>query len=530
MSIRQLTELHQAGTFVKASDQAWGSGSTTLVKSDSPAVCRLAHNLESSDDLAPICGPKDNPFQASARYDGFDLMGPHSDYDRMKRYYLNRLKLRPLRPADLTTLQLRLLKENEWAQMAFLSTFALSVVDNPLTMANVRSLNIAELSGAQLSLLDRKDFWAALPILAHLTLMGSPDWREIPCAPSFPLDKHEEQKVQPSLASERFGALLLHQVQNKSSLTSLRLGFVGGGEHAPGLFARNRSILPAPVLPSNGNFDDVLLLPFVARLVFVNCWMPATALVRFVKNMGRHSLEHLGMESFSLLAFDGHSTTAPFLQLAVELREPAIWLLGKRYSNYLVPFPNIADAQALRMEDGVSLGTRVKRYMTPEDYLKKGPMSGTWGSVLQKLMPRSVPGASPSAVPGCSPEPDIVRLSESPKPIPSALQTIDLVSCGYVKLRHQKLVPEFDIHDDDQATLSSRMADRRAVLKPMMMKSDDAFLGQVIPKCIAAEQTLLKMVYDLEVGWQDKAASLACCEDDQEEGGSGRFTGTVKAR
>ena len=471
--------------------------------------------------------------RAKPVFDSFDLTVDEDDYLAFKGFYLSRLKHSLLRPGDLTQLQLRLLKENEWAEHAFLNTFMLSVIDNPRNMASIRILNIAQLPSSQLGLLDRPDFWDGLPLVGDLTLLVSPDWREVPFAPSYALDNHEELSVLPSLASERLGRFLAHRIAGKDSIRGLHVGYVGGGEHATGLFARNRHILPAPILPAHKNFPDVLLLPHVARLTLVNCWMPGAALLRFAERMGRHSLENLRFESFSLLPFDG-LTTLMDVDAAPQLRNAeSMWINGKRYIDYLVPYLTAHATAAFHNVNGESLAVRVTKPMGPDEYLKQGPMPGTWGLLLHRLMPRSVPalGASPRRAPG--PKSPDVGGPASPETIPLGLKTIELASCGYAKLRNQALCPQFDVRENDashaHAGLKGRMQERLQALRPLMMAAPDVFLAQVVPRYIVAERALLTVVYDLETGWTDEAAAVQCCEDDQDEGGTGRYSGTIEA-
>ena len=534
MTVRELADRRKTD---KATMHSNGANKTTIL---------TAPELEEADqkfvDFLLLVGkdePKassstDDTAQPKPRYDNFDLTVGEDEYEAFRGYYLSRLKHSLLKPGNLTQLQLRLLKENEWAQQAFLNTFMLSVIDNYTNMSNVRILNIAQLPGSQLCLLDRRDFWDGLPNVGDLTLFVSPEWRDVPFAPSYALDNHEERSVLPSLASERFGRFLVHRIQKKESLRSLRLGYVGGGERATGLFARNRNILPAPVLPANKNFDDVLLLPHVARLTFVNCWMPGAALLRFAERMGRHSLEHLRLESFSLLPFNGFSTLVD-REVAPQLRNSdPIWIAGKRYTDFLVPCLTPADAQAFHMVNGESLNARVIKLIAPTEYLDKGPMPGTWSSLLYKLIPRTVPDATAPPTAADSASSLNAGGPGSPESIPLGLKTIELSSCGYAKLRNQTLCADFDVREDDAnghhgIGATGRMQDRRLALRPLMMQSPDVFLAQIVPKCIASEKTLLNVVYDLQTGWADRAKALQCCEDDQEEGGSGRYSGTVEA-
>src|SRR6185295_2643216 len=83
----------------------------------------------------------------------------------------------PIIPANLTKAQKEWLLETEWAQRAFMSSYMLAVIDNPMTFCNVHTLNISQLSDRYIGLLSRHDFWNALPNLANVVLKIIPGWR-----------------------------------------------------------------------------------------------------------------------------------------------------------------------------------------------------------------------------------------------------------------------------------------------------------------------------------------------------------------
>ena len=484
------------------------------------------------------------------QYDDFDLAATHDTYMDFRDFYLDRIKNHPLKPVQLTNLQLRLLKETEWAQHAFLTTYVLAVIDNPRPMANVRSLNIAKLPGSQLPIVTRADFWAGLPNVSHVTLMVAPDWREVSHAPSFAHDTHVVQSVLPSLSSERFGRLLARHIAPNRTITSLRLGFVGGGEHAAGMFARNRHVLPAPVLPASHNFaeGDVLLLPHVDSLTLVNCWMPAAALRRFAARMGQHSLAALRLESFSLVAFDGCTQPVaasayhrlPQLRERYTIRGPTLhptWQGGKAHTDFLLPRLTDADMIAFRGPITRTLLYRVQQIVTPAQALKRKPLHGTWGAVLSDLMPHTLPPnantpASDAGLPdsdGGAPSTASAQdqAGSDSEGSASALTRIELDSVGYVQLGYQFLLPEFGAH---QGKVEGIMWERREALRHrMMMQTSDIFLGQIIPMYISSESTLLTTAYGLTMGWKEGPERMHNLEDDQLEGGSGRYSGVVEA-
>ncbi len=225
----------------------------------------------------------------------------------------------PIIPANLTTAQKEWLLETEWAQRAFMSSYMLSIIDNPITFNPVHTLNISKLSDRYLSMLNRSDFWDSLPNLANVTLMVDPGWRSV----------HKDEagfvhtpRIKPTQGIESFVSLLRDHVATRPNIRSLTVGWVVGGEHAEGLHARNKLIMPAPLIgPSVGAQgslipasemaveNDVnrvrasmLRFPYLERLTLKNCWITPPALIHFVKIHDSYSLNHLVLDSLSLTA------------------------------------------------------------------------------------------------------------------------------------------------------------------------------------------------------------------------------------
>jgi hypothetical protein len=223
----------------------------------------------------------------------------------------------PVIPADLTKAQKEWLLETEWAQRAFMSSYMLSIIDNPLTFTPVHTLNISRLSDRYLDTLNRADFWDALPNLKNLTLMVVPGWRDVYKDEAGFVDT---PRINPINSLDQFCDLLANHVANRRGVQSLTLGWIGGGEHAEGLHARNKLIMPAPLIGTTvgthgnpvlaseiitetdqGRLSMALMrFPYVERLVLRNCWITPASLLQFVKIHDDLSLKNLVLDSVSL--------------------------------------------------------------------------------------------------------------------------------------------------------------------------------------------------------------------------------------
>lgn len=225
----------------------------------------------------------------------------------------------PIIPAHLTKAQKEWLLETEWAQRAFMSSYMLSIIDNPTTFTPVHTLNISRLSDRYLSALNRPDFWNALPNLTSLTLLVIPGWRTVQKDEAGFVDT---SRINPITGLDPFCELLSNQVVDRPGIRNLTLGWIGGGEHAQGLYARNKLIMPAPIMPLGSRTENaaifasdmttemnperlrssLLQFPHVERLTLKNCWINPSALLQFVKIHDTKNLQHLTLNSVSLTA------------------------------------------------------------------------------------------------------------------------------------------------------------------------------------------------------------------------------------
>ena len=474
-----------------------------------------------------------------------------------------------VRPAHLSPLQLMLLKEIRWAQTEFLSTFMLGVIDNKMALSNVTTLNLAKLPSSYLRLLDREDFWQSLAKVTKLRLMVSPDWRSIPSDSCEATDSQSPAERLPVLATSQFLQILKKHVQDNPCIKDLCLGYVGSGEHAVGLLARNQNVLPAPIVGSSPE-KSFCLLPFVESLTLVNCWAVPCVLREFVEKMQELSLANLELDSFSLVAFGGHTLSISSVRRLPQnilplnpnhptqtLQQQLTGLHQAIHMNALTPWqmmnflttgfpggppqhhtlPNApaaadttttligfgvpeAPAQAVYVTWGRDNGfcDRVASPVRGEDVFKARPVADTWGEVINAITPETTleEEAYKRGVGPRRPAPPPIRDLGS-------FRRLELKSCGYVKLPFQNLMAEFDVEQD--MSTDQRVA---AVQSGSMLNSDNKFLGHIIPKTMECERTLLTEGFRLRLGWGDVDRRFEVLRGAQREGGLGRYSGVIE--
>ena len=248
-------------------------------------------------------------------------------------------------PSTLTKAQKEWLMETEWAQRAFISSYMLSVIDNPKTFSSVHTLNISRLSDRYIPLLDREDFWAALPNLSNIILLVLPCWRTISNDETGAVDT---PPISPTQEINSVVSLLKRIVHGRPGVKNLTVGWASGGEHAEGMHARNKLLLPAPLLNRDmatsqnaASLRDALLrFPHVERLTLKNCWINPMALQEFVELHDSLGLKHLVLDSVSST---GVLRPRQNLQLAVQMQavQQAQNLGGNAWA------PGLQQAQAL---------------------------------------------------------------------------------------------------------------------------------------------------------------------------------------
>lgn len=446
-----------------------------------------------------------------------------------------------LLPAKLTNAQQEWLLETEWAQRAFLSSYCLALIDNTTTFQRVRTLTISKLSSRYLALLQRTDIWAALPKIDNITILVSPDWRNV-------LKSDEglvsTPSVYPSDATDHFRSLLETCIVTNQNVKTLQIGWADGGERAPGMFARNKHVLPAPVMDIRQGPDalfwdiPILGLPHVQHLTFTNCWFTPTALKTFVTDMEQASLKTLTLDSVSLTADPKAASLKPAVNPnnVNDMDGEARLLLQFMWSidtHYVCVGPNgalcfytnggVIVTPDISAEAGISTGVGPTD-PDPTAWLGRDPRKGSWGEIINTLTPGNTL-AYQKYLHGFNPDDGVPAPRQC-----GNLARINFNSCGYVRLTNAS--DSFRQHDIGAvvSTPPPCLGSRYGDLMDAMMDCDyDHFLGQIVPSLPAPEQAVLTNGFGMQMGWGDDEAKWESLEDGQPEGGSGRFSGSVEA-
>ena len=444
----------------------------------------------------------------------------------------------PLVPNNLKSAQLQWLMENQWAQKAFLSSFSIALIDNAATFQHVRTLNIAKLSSRYLPDLKREDLWSALPRLEKLILFVSPDWRDVSKEPSGAV---VDEILVPSAAAGIFHDLLEACIKDRKNLVNLDLGWIGGGERATGMFARNKLVMPAPVLDFRVGVGrnsaelrcNILTLPHVKTMKLTNCWFHPDSLKNFTHGMQRASLETLKLVSVSVTAVpraldtsdhagDGH---VPQMggQAAAQAFANALVQIQMAHANAGPPPPQPAHANLTgTVPPGGHLSTDRKPYREPNSSsLRNKQRAGSWPEIIDSITPG----------PTIDHQRYLHNLNKDCPGTrdPGSLRRIKFVSCGYIRLRQMRLFNQ-DAIPDVMTDVPDCLANRYTSLNSVMMSQrHDQLLGQVVPVMAKHESDTLQFAFGMRLGWEDNDMSkYDNREDAQPIGGSGRFSGLVK--
>lgn len=436
-----------------------------------------------------------------------------------------------LEPNNLSLRQKQWLKEFGWVQNALIGSLITSVIRNSTNLATIHVLNLAKLSSSFLGRLYDDDFWKSLPNLRNLIMMVSPDWREIVAAYEGDFQAHE---VNPSRTVTSFYQLLIG-LSKKKSIESLTLGYIGGGEHGTGLFARNRHLLPAPIVDSSAA-TTVIAFPHVKRLKFKNCWFVPAVLDHFIGTMEHLVLKSLKFESVSLLAAGGQWIKFPFtfkgwpsgfppqqepgltpIYVGFGVPQPSAITLA--FKSALEPMTLDADGQPCPAEDA--------------QWWNQVPHKNTWARFINEFTPGLTVDEKRAKW--------LERHSRKRKrAMPEANQHsgakrgkipfLEFVSCGYAKLVIQDLGSNVNVLASHVALSdpdNGQLEQRRTQLAQYMMTSNDPFLADILPLISEQEAMLLTEAFGMTLGWGDDHRQFWNGEDGKAVGGTGRFSGLL---
>lgn len=441
-------------------------------------------------------------------------------------------------PGSLTEAQMQRLMETLWGQRTFLSSWTNAIISNSGNLTYVHTLTISKLSSGLLPSLGQPKFWDALPCLRRLRLLVSPDWRR----------EHREQDVyiqrstlvSPLDAVGKFAQFLQSHICRLERLSHATFGWVGGGEHATGICARNQNLLPAPIIstPRNwisdhdfafkGDEGEMLKFEHIRDLTFENCWFSPYMLETFMKKSRDTSLHTVTLNSVSLLARHSSSLQTQLLT-------------------------TVGDNLACR-------------HAVDEWQHEQLPGSATWTEVLDAITPGKTL---------LEHEYDAGMIDRDLEPVPRRsfrghLQRIVLKSCGYAEIQGIK-TEQFNQHNlvtqprgaTDVGLRARESALRGRIYLPgtrsagfnttygtsanedingtgrvdvgsLMLSINEASsspawqgLG-VLTQCVhPIEKRVLEQAWGLRFGWGDDLERYAAVEDGQLEGGTGRFSGII---
>jgi hypothetical protein len=520
----------------------------------------------------------------------------------------------PVIPSTLTKAQKEWLMETEWAQRAFISSYMLSIIDNPKTFNPVHTLNISRLSDRYISLLNRQDFWSALPNLSNVTLMVLPCWRTI-CKDDAGIV--DTPKTDPSSEIDSVVALLKRIASDRPKIHTLTIGWATGGEHAEGVHARNKLLQPAPLvgidMMTNQNASALQLallrFPYVERLTLKNCWTTPLLLQEFVRIHDNLNLKHLVLDSVSSTGVLRPQQNIPVAVQQVNNLGGNPWIPGLAQAQALhahalamqvngqgqqhnvlnplqffqaqfqllqiqlhqlqsVPGGNPGQMHALQAQlqhlathgpgqlNNGNNGNTNQLHVQP-------PLMITIQQILQnhgQVHGQPIPQA-PTAITGVPSAPnnqtlltarpregswvdviDVITPGPSLKDFGSehsrankgrttCLKSIEFVSCGYARLPYSSL--EQGILEDPNAAGRRRsdpvFTKRAQTLLPSMLSAKWPLLGEIIQETSAEELATLYAGWSLEAGWKDEDLATASQYDGLLPGGTGRFTGTLRA-
>ena len=419
-------------------------------------------------------------------------------------------------PNFLSQAQREWLMETSWAQDAFLSSYVVSITDNSKAFCSVQTLTLAPFSSCYLHKLFREDFWDALPGLSTLELLVNPDWRQI--------DRDEAGQpttsyVPPTACIDTYFNLLTITVAPRDNIKTLKVGWATGGEHAEGLTARNRHVMPAPLsnrqscLPPSDFGLQVLQLPHVERFRLVNCWVASNVFQDWVRRHVRLELRQLTLESVSLNEQTRHAGAGHAAGGALG----AINQLTGQIAQQLQPgqlqlFQQQLQQHMQQNQHGLFTGGP---FVVQNQGVGAGPASN---SIINQVPPGQIAGAAPAqqASPAQSREGQWAEVLRRFQSIVSAIGKTDLevrlISCGLATLPRRNVAGQYDVDDyDDQIIVDGPASEhhrlvgwfhhRRALLRAVMMVPNDDLLGSICTRVLKTEMSELEDKWHLTQGW-----------------------------
>lgn len=420
----------------------------------------------------------------------------------------------PLQPGYLTEAQAQWLMETVWAQRAFLSAYTTAILTNKANFKQVHSLHIAKLSSGLLPSLEQRELWQALPNLRTLKVLVSPDWR----AEYMPGDQSFQTNmlISPVQASIKFAEFLQRYISRIEHLSTLTIGFVGGGEHATGLLARNQHVLPAPLTSdprswltdhvTKPDLNTMLAFNHIKDLTIENAWVSPFMLEGFMINSKDTSLRHLTLASVSLTGTNSQRTNAPMTTVEDGLKPeyaPAAWLQERLPSDHC--WPALID----RLTPAVTF-SQLRYNAGLIDPIQVPPPEPSFRGNVEKLTFKSCGYVKISGVPQ-------TELNQNGLVMPNANPRDHGLAAREILLREARGLGE--MYGNVTATVMLREKDPQG--------HDWFGLGKLTQCIHPIEKRVLEEAWQMTFGWGNDVDRFGAVEDGFFEGGTGRFSGEV---
>jgi hypothetical protein len=428
-----------------------------------------------------------------------------------------------LKPNDLTNAQREMLLEIEWAQRAFMQSYAIAIIDNPSTFTNIKSLTIARLPNRHLPILRREDFWDSLPELQKLSLAIIPDWRDVV---KLPTSWVQDIRLAPSQSLAGVYQILQEQISRRKNIKSLHFEWLCGGEYSPGLFSRNQHILAAPLvvksmdMVNRSQVPPALRFPHLEDLSLRNCWISPHIMSRFVHSLKKSALQTFTLDSVSLTAALPQNAEPNPLAAHAANPQNAQQLAGQAAANNLMlQFQGLAQNAQQAQNPPAAPAAPAGNGSNEPEWLE-APRVGSWPDIIDRLTP-STTLADIRYSRDIGPEPEAR--------VPTELSKIQFKSCGYVRLPldfDQTSLDPPEVPAPQASTTTKRISD----IDAQMMKPLDPTLGVIVNHIRGVEVATLENAWNMSVGWGIDGRELML--DAQLDGishpGQGRFDGLIE--
>lgn len=447
-------------------------------------------------------------------YNGYNVTAETGGHCTFVQNKLADPRVFPIQPGHLTEAQAQWLMETVWAQRAFLSAYTTAILTHKENFKHVHSLHIAKISSGLLPSLEQRELWQALPNLRTLKVLVSPDWRTeyTPGDQSF----QSSMLISPVQASIKFADFLHRYVSRIEHLSTLTIGFVGGGEHATGLLARNQHVLPAPVTSdprswltdhvTKANLNTMIAFNHIKNLTIENAWLSPFMLEGFMKKSKDTSLRRLTLDSVSLTSVNSQRTNTPMTTLEDGLKPeypPAAWLQERLPTEHC--WPAVID----RLTPGVTF-SQLRYDAGLIDPIQVPPPEPTFRGNVEKLTFKSCGYVKISGIPQSD-------FNQNGLVMPNTSPRDHGLTARETLLRESRSLGEMY----GNATASVMMREKDS-------QGHEWFgLGRLTQCIHPIEKRVLEEAWHMTFGWGNDVERFGAVEDGCFEGGTGRFSGVV---